>query len=190
MGNLRRYYGILSLLLLLGVLGNYYKLPLFFGVDFLFGSIAVLIVVYYYGIFWGTLAGMMAGSVTYYLWNHPYAMIIFTLETLFVALFSRRYDNFVILDAIYWVLLGMPLVGLFYGLILPVSASGTILIALKQVINGIFNALIANFIVSYLPFDHLINPHKSKSSLSLRQTLFNFLLACILFPSLLLSSRT
>ncbi|MDJ0844247.1 MAG: PAS domain-containing sensor histidine kinase [Crocosphaera sp.] len=41
MGNLR-HYGILSLLLLLGVLGNYYKLPLFFGVDFLFGSIAVL----------------------------------------------------------------------------------------------------------------------------------------------------
>ncbi len=30
MGNLR-YYGILSLLLLLGVLGNYYKLPLFYG---------------------------------------------------------------------------------------------------------------------------------------------------------------
>ncbi|MDJ0729585.1 MAG: ATP-binding protein [Crocosphaera sp.] len=187
MGNLRRYYGTLSLLLLLGVLGNYYKLPLFFGVDFLFGSIAVLIVVHYYGIFWGTLAGMMAGSITYYLWDHTYAMIIFTLETLFVALLSHRYRNFVILDAVYWVVLGIPLVGLFYGLVLPVSASGTLLIALKQGINGIFNALIANFIVSYLPFGHLINPQKSKSSLSLRQTLFNFLLVCILFPSLLLT---
>ena len=103
----------------------------------------------------------MAGSVTYYLWGHSYAMIIFTLETVFVALLSRRYRNFVILDAVYWVLLGMPLVGLFYGLILPISASGTILIALKQGINGIFNALIANFIVSYLPFDRLINLKKS-----------------------------
>ena len=186
MGNLR-YFGILSLLLLLGVLGNYYKLPLFFGVDFLFGSIAVLIVVHYYGIFWGTLAGMIASSITYYLWGHPYAIIIFTLETVFVALLSRRYRNFVILDAIFWVLLGIPLVGLFYGFILPVSASGTILIALKQAINAIFNALIANFIVSYLPFDNLINPRKSKSSLSLKQTLFNFFLAFVLFPSLLLT---
>lgn len=186
MGNLR-YFGILSLLLLLGVLGNYYKLPLFFGVDFLFGSIAVLIVVHYYGIFWGTLAGMIASSITYYLWGHPYAIIIFTLETVFVALLSRRYRNFVILDAIFWVLLGIPLVGLFYGFILPVSASGTILIALKQAINAIFNALIANFIVSYLPFDNLINPRKSKSSLSLKQTLFNFFLAFVLFPSLFLT---
>lgn len=186
MGNLR-YYGILSLLLLLGVLGNYYKLPLFFGVDFLFGSIAVLIVVYYYGIVWGTLAGMLAGSITYYLWGHPYAMIIVTLEAAFIALLSRRHRNFVLLDAIYWVFLGMPLVGLFYGLILPVSASGTLLIALKQGLNAIFNALIANVIVAYIPLDHLINPQKSKPSLSLKQTLFNFLLAFILFPSLFLT---
>ncbi|MDJ0659458.1 MAG: ATP-binding protein [Crocosphaera sp.] len=186
MGNLR-YYGILSLLLFLGVLGNYYKFPLFFGVDFLFGSIAVLMVVYYYGIFWGTFAGMIAGSITYYLWDHPYAMIIFTLESLFIALLSRRYCNFVILDAVYWLLLGMPLVGLFYGLILPVSGSGTVLIALKQGINAIFNALIANFIIFYLPLEHLINPQTSKPALSLRQTFFNFLLAFILFPSLLLT---
>ncbi|MGK7956870.1 MAG: ATP-binding protein [Crocosphaera sp.] len=187
MGNLRRYYGILSLLLLLAVSGNYYKLTLFFGVDFLFGTIAVLIIVYYYGIFWGTLAGMIAGSITYYLWGHPYSMIIYTLETLFIALLSRRYRNFVILDAVYWVLLGIPLVGLFFGLILPVSASGTVLIALKQSINAIFNALIANFIVFYIPFKHLINPQKSKLSLSLKQTLFNFFLAFIVVPSLLLT---
>ncbi|EAZ90892.1 ATP-binding protein [Crocosphaera chwakensis] len=186
MGNLR-YYGILSLLLLIGVLGNYYKLSLFFGVDFLFGSIAVLIVVYCYGIFWGTLAGMLAGSITFYLWGHPYAMIIATLEAAFIALWSRRQRNFVLLDGIYWVLLGMPLVGLFYGLILPVSASGTLLIALKQGLNGIFNALIANLLISYIPLDHLINPQKSKQPLSLTQTLFNFLLAFILFPSLFLT---
>ncbi|MGK7942449.1 MAG: hypothetical protein AB4062_20280 [Crocosphaera sp.] len=80
-----RYYGTLALLLLAGVLGNYFKLPLFFGVDFLFGSIAVFIVIHYYGVFWGTLAGALAGSVTYYLWDHPYALIIFIAETCFVA---------------------------------------------------------------------------------------------------------
>ncbi len=122
-----RYYGTLALLFLAGFLGNYFKLPLFFGVDFLFGSIAVFIVIYYYGILWGTLAGITVGSVTYYVWGHPYALIIFTAETYFVALLSRRYKNFVVLDGIYWVLLGMPLVGLFYGLILPISTSGTLL---------------------------------------------------------------
>ena len=182
-----KYYGSLSVLLIAGLLGNYFKLPLFFGVDFLFGSIAVLIIVHYYGTFWGTFAGMLAGSVTYYLWGHPYAMVTFTLEALFVAILSRRYRNFVLIDGLYWLLIGMPLVGLFYGLILPVSASGTLLIAFKQGLNAIFNALIANLMVSYLPLYRLIGYRYFKISFSLKQTLFNLLLAFVLFPSLMLT---
>ncbi|MGL6284118.1 MAG: hypothetical protein ACRC2J_17070, partial [Microcoleaceae cyanobacterium] len=43
------------LLTSLGYLGNYLKLNLFFGVDFLFGSIATLLVVYLYGTVWGAI---------------------------------------------------------------------------------------------------------------------------------------
>jgi len=81
-----RAVALLALLVLLGFLGNCWSLPLFFGVDFILGSIAVLIVVYWFGAGLGVLAAMIAGSYTYFLWGHPYALIIFTLEALFVGL--------------------------------------------------------------------------------------------------------
>ena len=81
-----RAAALLAMLLLLGFLGNFWSLPLFFGVDFILGSIAVLIVVDLFGVGLGVLAAMIAGSYTYFLWGHPYALIIFTLEAMFVGL--------------------------------------------------------------------------------------------------------
>ena len=40
-----RSAGMLLLLTVLGFLGNYFRIPLFFGADFLLGSIAGLIIV-------------------------------------------------------------------------------------------------------------------------------------------------
>ncbi|MDJ0508365.1 MAG: ATP-binding protein [Crocosphaera sp.] len=60
-------------------------------------------------------------------------------------------------------------------------------LAFKQGINGIFNALIASLILSYLPLDRYIKPQRSKIFLSLKQTLFNLLLVFVLFPSLMLT---
>ncbi len=107
------------LLAALGFLGNYLNIELFFAVSFLFGSIAVWLVVYFYGTTWGTIVAAIAASYTYPLWGHPYAIVIFTLEAFFVSLLLQGHKrrNLVLLDAIYWLVLGMPLVGLFYGAI-------------------------------------------------------------------------
>ncbi len=183
----RRYYLNLCLLLVGGFVGNYFKLPLFFGVDFLFGSIAVWLVVYNYGTFWGTLAGLVASSCTYLLWGHPYAIVIFTAETIFVSLLLRRYPNLVLLNSIYWLLIGIPLIGLFYGLILPVSTLGTWLIVFKQSVNGIFNALVANLIITYLPIKKVFATQELERKISFKQAIFNLLVAFLLFPSLILT---
>ncbi|MBR8827856.1 MAG: response regulator [Gomphosphaeria aponina SAG 52.96 = DSM 107014] len=172
---------LLILLIVAAYLGNVFKFELFFGVDFLFGSIAVWLVVNFYGVFWGTIAALIASSYTYVIWTHPYAMIIFTLEALFVGWQLRRQDrNLVFLNMIYWVFIGMPLVGLFYGAILHSPIVGTLLIALKQSVNGIFNALIASLIINYLSLE-------SSRKLSLEQTIFNLLLAFVFFPVISLS---
>ncbi|MGD1806970.1 response regulator [Dapis sp. BLCC M126] len=177
------------LLIILGYLGNFFKIHLFFGVDFLFGSIASLIVVYLYGTQWGTLAALIASTHTYFLWNHPYAIIIFTLEAMFVGVISKRQrsKNIVLLDGIYWIFLGMPLVVLFYGFVLDVSITQTLLIMLKQSVNGFFNALIANLIISYLPIYKLVGFPREKKHSSFQQTIFNLLMAFILFPALTLT---
>ena len=59
----------------------------------------------------GVASAIVASSLTYLLWNHPYAIVIFTTEAIVVAwLISRRRVGFVNADAIYWCCVGMPLV--------------------------------------------------------------------------------
>ena len=177
------------LLIILGYLGNFFKIHLFFGVDFIFGSIASLIVVYLYGTKWGTLAALIASTHTYFLWNHRYAIIIFTLEAMFVGVIlnRQRYKNIVLLDGIYWILLGMPLSVLCYGVRLNLSTTQTLLIILKQSVNGFFNALIANLIITYLPIHKLAGLSREKKRSSFQQTILNLLMAFVLFPALTLT---
>ncbi|WP_204103856.1 MULTISPECIES: response regulator [Spirulina sp. CCY15215] len=187
---------VLILLIVAGYLGNYFHLTFFFGIDFLFGSIAVLIIAYFYGIFWGAIASLIASSWTYFAWDHPYAIVTFTCEVLFVSILMRRTrQNMVFLDGLYWLCLGMPLVGLFYGAVLPVSINGTILIALKQAVNGMCNAIVAYLFVTYFPFNKLSHKFKTKlnknsklrQGISFQQTIFILLITFVFFPTLLLT---
>lgn len=177
----------IALLTLAGYVGNYFNLPLFFGVDFLFGSITVLLIACLYGIGWGTIAAAIVSSHTFFLWGHPYAALILTLEGFFVG-WGVRYQrkNLLLLDAFYWVFIGMPLVWLFYADVLGVQAQTVVLVMLKQSINGIFNALIASLILTYSPLQNWLAPAKALKTLSLHQTIFNLLVACALFPTLTL----
>ncbi|MEP0872228.1 ATP-binding protein [Trichocoleus desertorum AS-A10] len=184
-----RYRGILGFLFLViaGYLGNYWRWSFFFNIDFLFGSIATWIVVCLYGSIWGTVAAFVASLCTYILWHHPYSIITFTAEALFVGIFfHRRRQNIVLLDALFWILIGMPLVWLFYGNLLQLDAIQTTIILLKQPANGIFNALIANLILTHLPIHRWVGRPQAISTLSLQQTLLNLLVAFVFFPTLML----
>ncbi len=179
--------GGLILLVILGVLGNYFRWSFFFHIDFLFGTIAVWVVLCLYGWRWSIVAGVVSASYTYVLWNHPYAIVIFTAEVLVVGGLYRRYhQNLVLLDSLYWLLLGMPLVWLFYGQVLQVDPVQTQIILLKQAVNGIFNALIASLLMAYTPVHKWFDRPPAAAALSLQQTLFNLLVAFVFFPTLAL----
>ena len=178
----------LAFLILAGYAGNYFKWPLFSTVDFLFGSIAVLIVLRLYGWFWGTAAGFVAGFYTLLSWKHPYAWIIFTLEAFFVGwgLRRRQNQNLLTMDAIYWLTIGMPLAILFYGNFIKAGTIPSLTIMLKQGVNGIFNALIAALLVTNIPLDKFTNRPRAVSQQSFEQILVNFLVAFVLLPTLIL----
>ncbi len=184
---------VLALLIILGFLGNYFSLSLFFGVDFILGSVPVLIVVYFYGLGFGVLAALIASSYTYFLWGHPYAVIIFSLEALFVGYFlhqGRR--SLLLLDGLYWLIMGMPAAWLFHGVVMHMDGVSTLLVMLKQGVNGIFNALLASLAITYLPFRKILKPEQDRRTASLQETLLNLLVALILAPALfimLLNSR-
>lgn len=195
----RRQFAGLILLLLLGFAGNYSRWTLFFDIDFIFGSIAIWIVVCLYGLRWGTLAGLISGLCTYVIWRHPYTAITFTLEALFVGwLFHRRQshhqkyqhshhqNNIVLLDALFWLVLGMPLVWFFYAILLRVDQTQVLIILIKQPVNAIFNTLISSLLLTHLPIYRWVKRPPALSSLSLAQTIFNLLFAFVAVPTLIL----
>lgn len=188
------FRGLFSLLLFatLGYLGNYLRLPLFFGVDLLFGSIFVLIATYLYGIRMGTTVSAIASVRTYFLWGQPYAAILLFLETLWVGIGlnhqkpNKQPRNMVLLVLSYWLCLGTPLCFISYYFFLKLGISSVILVILKQVINGAFNALIANLCLDYFPIRQWFqqNP-RDKHHSSIQQMLFHSLLAFVFFPLLI-----
>jgi len=182
---------ILFFLTVSAIAGNYFNFPLFFGVDFLLGSIFVLVVVKLYGMGWGTLVGLLAGSYTLFLWHHPYAILTFTLEALIVGwlLHQRNFKNLALADAIYWLVIGIPFLWIFYNYVFSLEELKSTLIILKQPINGLINAIIANFLTNYLPWEKWLQRQENPNlSLSLEQTLANFLTAFIFVPVIFVMS--
>jgi PAS domain S-box-containing protein len=183
-----RSFTALALLILAGFLGNYFTIPLFFGADFLFGSMAVLLVLYFYGLGWGMFAAVMTHGYTYFLWGHPYGFLNFTCEALFVGIFLKRgHGNLLGLVGLFWLLVGMPLAWIEHGLVMHMGTVSTAFIMLKQAINGVFNAMLVSLAICYLPLGRFFQRLQLSPKVTLRESLFNLLVMMVLFPALLLT---
>jgi PAS domain S-box-containing protein len=170
----------LIILSVLAVLGNAFSIPLFFGVDLIFGSILTFIALRFYSLPLVTLVALIGSSYTFILWGHPWAIIIFTAEALFVGVLSKRSNySLVVIDLLYWAFLGVPLVILFYSQVIGMDASQTELICLKQSVNGVFNVLVAD-IVFFSINAYLKN---TKETSSTQNASFNLLLFLLMITS-------
>ncbi|WP_243302966.1 hypothetical protein [Geothrix oryzisoli] len=132
------------LLGLAGLLVNLLRYEIFFNVDLIFGSVFVMLAILHLGERPGVVAALIAGSATWILWNHPWAMVILAGEALFVGwLVWRRSWDLLLADLLFWSALGIPLIWVFYHLVLRTPVQTTALVFLKQAINGVINALLA-----------------------------------------------
>ena len=169
-----------------GYLANVFAVPLFFNVDFLFGSVFALIVLHYLGLGPALVSALVIASHTAVLWNHPYAIVIMTLEVFLVGVvYKRKSDNLMLLDTMFWIAVGMPLVLLFYGGIMGIAAQSIALVAFKQAINGIVNALIASIIIGILRHNwpHLDSSNR-RAPFGFSQAIFLMMVAFVLLPAL------
>jgi signal transduction histidine kinase len=171
-----------------GLAGNYFRFPIFLNIDFLFGSIFAMLILQFFGLGRGILAAAISSGYTYVIWNHPYAIIIMTAEVAVVGwLTNRRKIGIVLADTLYWLIIGMPLVYLFYHVVMNVPFSNTSIVMTKQAVNGIVNALVARLIFTGFTL-------RSRSSLmSYREIIYNLLALFVLGPALIMmaiGSRT
>jgi PAS domain S-box-containing protein len=170
---------------MLGFAGNYFKLSLFYGFDILFGSIFLMIILHFFGIYWAVLATFLASLVTYTYWHHPYGILSFSMEMIVVGLLYKKYDkDLVFFDFLYWVFIGCPLNLLFYFVIMKVEYFPSLFVMLKQSVNGIVNVLIASIVIDYIPVNVWFRFSESRNKISLRRGLFHIMLAMILLPPL------
>ncbi|NTW98555.1 MAG: response regulator [Geobacteraceae bacterium] len=178
-----RTYSIPLLIALVaaGLAGNYFKYPIFLNIDFLFGSIFAMLVLQFFGFGRGIVASAIIASYTYILWNHPYAIIIMTAEVVVVGwLFERRKMGMVLADMLYWLIIGMPLVYLFYHGVMHSPPSSAYLTMAKQAINGIANALVARLIFT----GYVLRTRSTR--ISYREIICNLLAFFVLCPTLIL----
>jgi signal transduction histidine kinase/sensor domain CHASE-containing protein len=130
------------LLGLLGLLLNAFPVRLSPGIDALFGGVAYLLAAVALGPGPGFLAAAIASVRTVWLWGHPWAWLIFSLEALVVGYLVLRWSRRPLTaTALYWLLLGVPLLYLTYWGIMGVEGTTLTIIALKQPLNALVNAV-------------------------------------------------
>lgn len=168
-------------LVIVGLLGNYFKYPIFLNIDFLFGSIFSMLALQFLGFRAGVLSALLIGGYTYVLWNHPYAVLIIGAEALMVGLLVRRYAiGMVLADALYWIVLGLPLTFLFYGALMGVAPDNLLLVVVKQTVNGIANTLVARLIYTAYAL------RTRSRTVAYRDLTYNLLAFFALWPALFL----
>lgn len=144
--------GACLVLTALGLVANVAAVPLLFGVDLLWGGVFGLLAVSLFGLRWGVPCAAAISAYTVILWGHPFALVIFTLEAALVAGLARRKAlGLGSCDVLFWLLVGAPLVYLFYAGFLELPLDAVTLIMLKQPVNGMLNALIASLILTFTP---------------------------------------
>lgn len=172
---------------LLGFAANGFRIELFHGVDFLLGSIFVMLAIGLFGVVPGIIAGMIAASCTFLYWNHPWAIVVFTWEALITGwLYHRRGKDLVVADAIFWFVAGMPLSWLFYASLLRMSMEQGLFIVSKQAVNGIFNALLASVVLVVVRVRSSLRGVATGPAIHLRSFLFIVILSLLLIPALCL----
>ncbi len=172
---------------LAALVGNVLHLPLLFGVDILFGSVAALLALVWLGT-WPGIAVALAGSLyTWVLWGHGCAVLILTAEVAAVAWLRARAlgrgpgpPPLAVAVALYWFLLGIPAVLVCYRFGLGIGWTATLLIAAKQALNGILNAGLAELVL--LAAAAL---RRRPGALPLARVLFSALLTALLMPAML-----
>lgn len=184
---------LLVLLTGLAVLGNVTVVPLFFSIQILLGSIASTLALLLLRGWWNVPITVLASLYTWKLWSQPWAIVIFSAEALWLALFVNRFSGppkndikgkIILADIAFWLLVGTPLVFFFYGVVLTNDPANVAVVAAKQVVNGIANTMGAFFLFVLL---QVWRSRRGQGLLPLRGVVFSVVLASVLLPSMALS---
>jgi diguanylate cyclase (GGDEF)-like protein len=185
----RRRYATACVLGVLAALLNLVAVPLLSEEtpEFLFGGALVLLAFVALGAGPGLLAAAIAAipQVALILPDVPalgVAYLVYPLEALLTYLFWRRAGSLVLGVSVFWLLIGAGWDALTYHQLVGLGWSYVVLLFIKQLLNGLLNALLVEIVLrlpSFWP--------RTARAVRLRQFVFSGLVAVVLAPGLLLA---
>jgi PAS domain S-box-containing protein len=182
---------LISLFAGLGYVGNSINLPVFFAVPFAFGTVVVAIASVVLGWRYGAIVAALASINTMLLAGHPYLELVSIVEAARLG-WNWQYErrNLIACDLWFWLFAGIPFLGMVYHYSQNMAWNASILIALQHSIEHLLCVTIASFLLFYFPgFNHLwISLYNEPLSRSVYQVAFNFLVAIVFIPILLITS--
>jgi signal transduction histidine kinase/DNA-binding NarL/FixJ family response regulator len=171
---------------LLGLLVNQFDLTIYSTITMIFGSVFYLLIAIVYGPVYGLLSALIAVSETLRLWGHPYALLYFGLEAVAVGWLTRRWRMLPALaSALYWGLVGTPLLILIFVVLFRVSIGW--IVVTTDALTGLVCILAAETLLQLEPVQHLLLGQEVRPRRSVRAYLFNGFMLMITLPLLVLS---
>lgn len=122
---------------------NQFGLPIFGGTELIFGGWLPLLVTYAFGGLPGTLAAAIAFGLTPLSWGHPWGLLCFGLEPLFVSWLMPRLRGRLRASTVYWLFVGIPMVAVGVFVLSDFPFPSNWAVVLKYPANSLLMIMIA-----------------------------------------------
>lgn len=130
---------------LAGFVANSFAISSGWGLEFILGGAIVFSALRVLTPLQIAVAGSIAASQSIWLWDHPWAWVVWTVEAAIIGSLSKRTSP-IRHDVLFWLVLGAPLLWLTYGAIMKTDGSSLTLVILKHSINGVLNVTLGELI--------------------------------------------
>lgn len=177
---------LLFLLIAGALLTRVCRLPLVFGQELAFSSIFLYILLYLYGTRAAIAAALMVNAVMLLYRGFEPELFLYLLEACLVSLAFYRFKRLLLLfDALFWCMVAVPLTVLYLAFYQQPVTTGTFLYLFIFLINGLFNALLAEAAATYLPLRNQVQMRYSSKTIGFSKILFHLAAFSIIAPFLL-----
>lgn len=172
-------YFVLIALSLLAIVARVYNLNFILGISFTFSGLFLLLILKLYGLNAAVVIALVvqvAGGATSV---YPYWNFISVIEILFIGIYIiwRPKDNIVLGDALFWVVIGIPLSAfVYYNFFYHGSFNSYFIQIGTSIANSILNCALADALATYVPFVKLIKKQREQdNSIQFLKVLFHFI---------------
>lgn len=171
---------------------NLYRLDVFFGFELLLGSSLGVLALLLLGDI-GLVVGISASVITWKVWGYPWCALTVIIELLWLRSYLRFFGDtasngdsgrIILADVLYWIIVGIPMVLLVFGLATTLDPGSMLMLAIKQSINGVINTTIGFSL--FLVFRILRTWSDRSKAISIRGLIAALIMISMITPSLII----